>query len=59
MCKIIGIVIEHGDNDFGYWNGFSLTEDDERKIWNILTHYETEGCSVSGTRKEIAEDIRE
>lgn len=29
MCKISGIVIEHGNNDFGYWEGFSLTQDEE------------------------------
>lgn len=48
MCKISGIVIEHGDNDFGYWEGFSLTEDEENAIWNILNKHDTEGCSLRG-----------
>lgn len=59
MCKISGIVIEHGDNDFGYWEGFSLTEDEENAIWNILNKHDTEGCSLRGTRKDIAKEIGE
>lgn len=57
MCKISGIVIEHENNDFGYWEGFSLTQDEEDAIWNILDKHDTEGCSVRGTRKEIVEEI--
>ena len=59
MCKISGIVIEHGNNDFSHWEGFSLTQDEEDTIWNILNRHDTEGCSVRGTRKEIAEEIGE
>lgn len=59
MCKILGIVIEYGDNDFAYWEGFSLTEAEKNAIWNILSKHDTEGCSVRGTRKEIAEEIGE
>ena len=59
MCRIAGIVIEHGSNDFGYWEGFYLTEDEENEIWNILSNHDTEGCSLRGTRKEIAEEIGE
>lgn len=59
MCKISGIVIEHGNNDFSYWEGFSLTQYEEDAIWNILNKHNTEGCSVRGTRKEIAEEIGE
>mgnify|MGYP004509049553 FL=1 len=59
MCKISGIVIEHGNNDFSYWEGFSLTQDEEDAIWNILDKHDTEGCSVRGTRKEIVEEIGE
>lgn len=57
--RIAGIVIKHGDNDFGYWDGFYLTEEEENKIWNILSNHDTEGCSIRGTRKEIAEEIGE
>lgn len=59
MCKILGIVFEHGNNDFGYWEGFNLTEAEENAIWNILSKHDTEGCSIRGTRKEIAEEIGE
>lgn len=59
MCKISGIVIEHGNNDFSYWEGFSLTQDEEDTICNILNKHDTEGCSVRGTRKEIVEEIGE
>lgn len=59
MCKISGIVIEHDKDDFGYWEGFSLTDAEENAIWNILNKHDTEGCSIRGTRKEIAEEIGE
>ncbi|RHQ82491.1 hypothetical protein [Clostridium sp. AF22-10] len=59
MNRIVGIVMEHGDNDFGYWEGFYLTETEENAIWNILNKHDTEGCSLRGTRKEIAEEIGE
>ena len=59
MCKILGIVIEHGKNDVGYQEGFNLTEAEENTIWNILSKHDTEGCSLRGTRKEIAEEIGE
>ena len=59
MCRIAGIVIEHGRDDFGYWEGFSLTEAEENAILNILSNHDTEGCSIRGSRKEIAEEIGE
>lgn len=54
---IAGIVFEHGNNDYGYWEGFSLTEEEENQIMEILMRHDTEGCSIRGTRKEIAEEI--
>lgn len=59
MCRIAGIVIEHSKDDFGYWEGFSLTEAEENAIWNILNKHDAEGCSIRGTRKEIAKEIGE
>lgn len=32
MCRIAGIVIEHGKDDFGYREGFCLTEAEENAI---------------------------
>lgn len=57
--KITGIVIKHGNNDFEYWTDFSLTEDEENTIWNILNKHDIEGCSVRGTKKDTIEDIKE
>ena len=59
MCRIAGIVIEHGKDDYGLWEGFNLTEDEENAIWDILRKHDTKGCSIRGTRKEIAEEIGE
>lgn len=59
MNRIVGIVMEHGDNDFGYWEGFYITETEENAIWNILNKHDTEGCSLRGTRKEIVKEIGE
>lgn len=57
--RISGIIFEHGKDDFGLWEGFVLSEEDENAIWKILSKYDTEGCSIRGTRKEIAEEIGE
>jgi len=54
---ISGIIFQHGTDDFGLWEGFMLSEEDENTIQTILSKYETEGCSVRGTRKEIADDL--
>ncbi len=49
----------HGENDYGYWEGFSLTEEEEEQIYEILMRHDTEGCSIRGTRNDIANEIRE
>ena len=59
MIKISGIVFEHGDNDYGYWEGFHLTEDEENTIQEILSKHDTEGCSIRGSREDIANEIKE
>lgn len=56
--KISGIIFEHdGPDDIGLWGGFHLSEEDENAIWQILSKYDTEGCSVRGTRRDIANEI--
>ena len=55
--RISSIIFEHGKDDYGLWQGFVLSEEDEDAIYKILQKYETQGCSVRGTRKEIAEEI--
>ena len=57
--RISGIIFEHGKDDFGLWEGFVLSEEDKNTIQNILSKYDTEGYSIRGTRKEIAEEIGE
>lgn len=54
---ISGIIFKHGADDYGLWEGFVLSEEDENAIWKILQKYDTEGCSVRGTRKEIAKEM--
>ena len=56
--RVCGIMIVHGDDDFGYWGGFCLTEEDENAIWKILSKYDTQGCSVRGTWNDVIEDIK-
>ena len=55
--KIGGVFIEHGEDDYGLWEGFYLSESEESAIWKILNRHSAEGCSVRGTRKEIAEEM--
>ena len=56
--KIHGIMFEHGEDDYGYWCGFSLTEEEELQIMEILMRHDTEGGSVRGTYTEVLDDIR-
>ncbi len=55
--SIDGILISHGADDVSFWEGFSLSEEDEEAIWSILKKYDTQGCSVSGTRREVVEEV--
>lgn len=57
--RIFAIIFEHGTDDYGIWEGFHLSKEDENAIQAILMKYETEGCSLRGTRKEIAEELVE
>lgn len=57
VIKITGVIIKHGKNDYGLWEGFNLSEEDENIIQQILIKYDTEGYSVRGTREEIAREM--
>lgn len=59
VTNIHGIIFEHGDDDYGLWEGFNLSKEDADTIQQILSKYDTEGCSVRGTRKEIATEMGE
>lgn len=55
---ICGIMMQYGNgNDFSFWNGFSLSDEDNETIQKILMKYDTEGCSVRGTWEGVVEDI--
>ena len=51
------IIFRHGENDLELWEGFSLTEEEENIISEILMRHDTEGYSVRGTREEIAREL--
>lgn len=55
--EVVGIVTQFGKNDFSYWEGFSLTDEEKEKIQEIFQRHETEGCSVRGNRNDIAREI--
>ena len=55
--KIIGIMSEYNDGTVGYWDGFSLTKEEQNAIWDILSKHDTEGCSVRGKLDDIRNEI--
>ena len=57
--KISSIIFEHGEDDYELWEEFALSKEDQKAILKILQKYETGGCSVRGTRKEIAKEMGE
>ena len=54
---ISGIILNHGKDDYGLWEGFTLTDEEESSIWQTLNNHDTEGCSVRGSRNDIAKEI--
>ena len=56
--SIHGIMMNHGKDGFSYWDGFSLTKEEEEAIWKILMRHDTEGCSVCGTWEDVIGDIK-
>ena len=55
-CKICGIAFWHGENDYSYWDGFVLSEEEENVIAEILMRHDAEGCSVRGAWESIFRD---
>ena len=43
--KLCGIVWCHGNRDFGVWETDAISEEDQRKIEEILAKYDTTGTS--------------
>lgn len=56
--NIFGIITRFGEDDFSYWEGFSLSEEEEKQIMAILLKHDTEGFSVRGSRSDIAYEIK-
>lgn len=56
-AKLNAIIFKHGNDDFELWEGFSLSSEEEKQIHEILSHHETEGCSVRGSKKDIIEEM--
>lgn len=57
--NIFGIITRFGEDDFSYWEGFSLSEEEEKQIEAILQKHDTEGFSIRGSRSDIAREIKE
>lgn len=55
--KVVGFLIQHGHDDYSYWNGFSLTDKEKKQIQEIICRHDTEGYSIRGSKKEILKDI--
>jgi len=55
--KIVGIMFEHSDKTVSYWDGFSLTDDDQETIGAVLSKYNTEGYSVRGTLNDVLNEF--
>ena len=53
--NLCGFVFRYG-NELDAWQ-IEVSEEDERKIWNILSKYETEGCSVVDASDEKLGDL--
>ena len=57
--NIFGIITKFGEDDFSYWEGFSLSEEEEKQIKTILLKHDTECFSVRGNRSDIFNEIKE
>jgi hypothetical protein len=51
--RMVGVLFQHGDDDYALWEGFNLTEVEEKAIWAILSKHDTEGYSVRGAYNQI------
>ena len=57
MYRIVGIIMEHGEDDFEYLEGFHLTEDEENLIQNIFSKHEIDGHSIRGSKEDVIREI--
>lgn len=57
--EVVGFLIQHGQDDYSYWEGFSLTVEEKIQIEEIFRNHATEGYSVRGSKRDIIVDISE
>ena len=55
--ELDSIIFKHENNTYEIWKGFALSEEDSQVLWNILSKYETEGSSFTGSREDVAEEF--
>ena len=55
--KVVGFLIQHGHDDYSYWEGFSLTEEEKKQLSSIFLNHDTEGSSVRGRKKDVVRDM--
>lgn len=51
--RLVGVLFQHGDNDYALWEGFNLTAEEEKIIADILFKHDIEGYSVRGSYNQI------
>lgn len=52
--EIVGFVTQFGEDDYSYWNGFSLTDEEKKQIQEIICRHDTEGYSIRVQRKKYS-----
>lgn len=57
--NIDAIIFKLNSKEFELWEEFSLTDEEREIISNILNNHVNEGMSFAGTKKEIADYIKD
>lgn len=55
MNKVIGIVLDHGNDEWSVWITDFMSARDQATIREILEKYRHDGCSVKG--QDVRKDI--
>ena len=53
---VIGILYAM-DGNLHFWHDFDISKEDENKIWEILSKYDTSGIVISGTKYDVVNEI--
>lgn len=54
---IKAIIFNDGNENYSSWSNFNISKEDEEKIMEILSKYETDGDSVSGSKQEVLDEL--